>query len=97
MTGALESLLFFALGMAGGTLSGLLGIGGGIIMLPLLVTVPSLAGIPITVRAAVGITMLQSLIGSGSAVVSHLKERHFHLPLVLAVGGNSAAGALGVR
>ncbi|MBJ6724363.1 sulfite exporter TauE/SafE family protein [Geomesophilobacter sediminis] len=95
MTGLIETAALFVLGMGGGMLSGLLGIGGGIVMLPLLVTVPPLAGVSIALRAAVGITMLQSLVGSASALLMHRKNRTLDPLLTLVVGGCAAVASLG--
>ena len=95
MATSLLLINLFVLGMAGGCFSGLLGIGGGIIMLPLLITVPQLAGFPIGLRPAVGITMLQSLTGSMSGILIHRKYRALDLSLALAVGGSAAVGSLG--
>lgn len=95
MAASLQFICLFVLGMAGGSLSGLLGIGGGIIMLPLLMTVPQLTGFSIALRTAVGITMLQSLTGSLSGILIHKRHRALDLPLVLALGGSGALGALG--
>jgi uncharacterized membrane protein YfcA len=83
------------LGMTGGCLSGLLGIGGGIIMLPLLITVPQLSGFSIGLRPAVGITMLQSLAGSMSGLLVHRRYHCFDQALALAVGGSAAVGSWG--
>src|SRR5690349_14126059 len=85
----------FVLGMGGGCLSGLLGIGGGVIMLPLLITVPQLLGVPIGLRPAVGITMLQSLTGSLSGILIHRRHRALDLWLAVTIGGSGAVGSLG--
>lgn len=95
MAAYVQFISLFMLGVLGGCLSGLLGIGGGIIMLPLLITVPQLAGFSIALRPAVGMTMLQSLTGSLSGILIHRKNRALDLPLALAIGGSGAAGALG--
>lgn len=95
MATSLLLIKLFVLGMVGGCLSGLLGIGGGIIMLPLLTMVPQLAGVPLALRSAVGITMLQSLTGSLSGMVIHRKYRALDLSLAVAIGGSGAVGSLG--
>ena len=95
METALHLGSLFVLGIAGGFLSGLLGIGGGIVMLPLLITLSPVVGLHIALRPAVGITMLQSLTGSLSGIVIHRRYQALHIPLALAVGGSAAVGALG--
>lgn len=95
MATSVQFINLFVLGVAGGCLSGLLGIGGGIIMLPLLTTVPQLVGFPIALRSAVGITMLQSMTGSISGILIHRKYRALDLSLAVAIGGSGAIGSLG--
>ncbi len=95
MANSLLLINLFVLGTAGGCLSGLLGIGGGIIMLPLLITMPQLAGFTIGLRPAVGITMLQSLTGSMTGIFVHRRYRSFDPALALTVGGSAAVGSLG--
>lgn len=94
MTDGLQLASLFLLGLGGGFLSGLLGIGGGIVMLPLLVSLPPAAGLQISLRPAVGITMLQSLSGSLSGILIHRRYRALDISLALAVGGSAAAGSL---
>ncbi len=85
----------FVLGIVGGFFSGLLGIGGGIIMVPLLLYVPSLLGLgTMDMKVIAGITMMQSLGGSLSALVVHRKNRFVHTHLVLLMGSSSVIGAL---
>ncbi|MHB1126240.1 MAG: sulfite exporter TauE/SafE family protein [Bacillota bacterium] len=94
MTPAFFTTLF-SLGLIGGIFSGLLGIGGGIIMVPLLLYIPPLLGLPaINMKTVAGITMVQSLAGSFSALLIHRLNRFVHIPLVLVMGLSSLAGAL---
>jgi uncharacterized membrane protein YfcA len=90
--------LFFA-GSLGGFFSGLLGIGGGIIMFPLLFYLPPLLGFdPITVKHITGLTMFQGFFASLSAVLFYKKERlvskNLALTLGLALFFSSLLGAL---
>lgn len=87
--------ILFALGLTGGFFSGLLGIGGGIIMVPLLLYIPSLAGVAVlSMKTAAGITMVQSLAGAFSSLVAHRKNKFVHLSLVMNMGTASILGAL---
>ncbi len=87
--------VMFALGLTGGFFSGLLGIGGGIIMVPLLLYIPPWLGLAtIDMKMAAGITMVQSLAGSLSALGFHRRHRHINQPLVLLMGAGSLTGAL---
>jgi uncharacterized membrane protein YfcA len=70
-------LLIGALGLGTGFLSGLLGIGGGIVMAPLLLYVPPLFGFePIPMKIVAGLTIVQGLVACMSGVLSH---RHFRM------------------
>ncbi len=78
--------LFFA-GSLGGFFSGLLGIGGGIIMFPLLLYLPPILGFdPITVKHITGLTMIQGFFASLSAMLFYNKERFVHKTLALTFG-----------
>lgn len=91
LTGAALLLL---LGGLAGLLSGLLGIGGGILMVPLLLYVPPALGQPaFAMKAVAGITMVQSLAASLAGTLAHGRHR-VHKELVLYMGGAVAAGAL---
>lgn len=88
-------ITLFLLGLTGGFFSGLLGIGGGIIMVPLLLYIPSLVGIgAITMKTAAGITMVQSLAGSFSGLLVHRKNKFVHFHLVLYMGSSGIIGSL---
>lgn len=94
MTPLFLTTLFF-LGLIGGFFSGLLGIGGGIIMVPLLLYIPSLMGIGvISMKTAAGITMVQSLAGSFSGLLVHKKNKFIHRSLVAYMGIASIVGSL---
>jgi len=70
-------LLVGGLGLITGFLSGLLGIGGGIIMAPLLLFVPPLLGLPaLPMHTVAGLTIVQSLLGCIVGAISH-KEFEF--------------------
>lgn len=67
-------LLIGCLGIFTGFISGLLGIGGGIIMAPLLLYVPPLFGLePFTMRVVAGLTIVQGLLGCLSGGLTHRK------------------------
>lgn len=62
------------LGLISGFLSGLLGIGGGIVMAPLLLYVPPFLGMePFTMQSIAGLTIVQSLTGCLSGSLIHEK------------------------
>lgn len=61
-----------ALALLGGFLSGLLGIGGGIIMGPLLLCVPPLFGLePLSMHTVAGLTIVQGLVACLFGAVAH--------------------------
>ncbi|TYO97706.1 hypothetical protein EDC39_109110 [Geothermobacter ehrlichii] len=69
-------LLVGTLGLVSGFLSGLLGIGGGIVMAPLLLYVPPWLGLPaFSMREVAGLTIIQGLTACLSGVLVH---RKFH-------------------
>jgi uncharacterized membrane protein YfcA len=88
-----------ATGAAVGFLSGLLGIGGGIIMFPLLLYVPSLLGLPgIDVKSVTGLTMVQGFFSALTAMLYYHKNALVNRPLVFTLGFSlflsSLAGSL---
>jgi len=90
-------LLIVALGATTGFLSGLLGIGGGIIMAPLLLYLPPLFGFePLTMLTVAGLTIVQGLAACISGALTHRRYRFVSDRLVLYMGTTIfAAAAIG--
>ena len=91
--------LLFLVGLGVGFCSGLLGIGGGILLVPALLYVPPLFGVPpMDMRVIAGLTMAQGFVASWSGIIGHRRDRHvcrrlvWHMGPAMLVG--SAAGAL---
>ena len=85
------SLTFFLFlvssGAVVGFFSGLLGIGGGILMFPLLYYAPQTFGLdPIGVKSITGLTMAQGFFASLSAMLLYKKQGYVNKPLVMALG-----------
>jgi uncharacterized membrane protein YfcA len=88
--------LLFAAGASVGFLSGLLGIGGGIVLFPLLVYAPPALGLgALDVKSITGLTMTQGFFASLSAVVFYQRHRLVNRRLVLVLGLSLFASSLG--
>jgi uncharacterized membrane protein YfcA len=86
-------ILVGLLGLATGFISGLLGIGGGIIMAPLLLYVPPLLGTPaFSMKAVAGLTIVQGLTACVAGALTHRKF-HFVSGRLTAWMGTSIFGA----
>ncbi|MBI3547071.1 MAG: sulfite exporter TauE/SafE family protein [Gammaproteobacteria bacterium] len=84
-----------SLGLIGGFMSGLLGIGGGIIMVPLLLYVPAMVGVgTLSMKTVAGITSMQSFFGAVSGAIGHKRYNRISMPLAMGVGGSTTIGAL---
>ena len=76
------------LGLAMGFLSGLLGIGGGVALMPILIY-----GIGMRVRMAAGTGILVLLVTSLFGTLAHARAGHVDLPIALTLLAGSAIGA----
>lgn len=97
-----QQLVLFAIGLFSGLASGLLGIGGGIVLAPMLLYLaPALGHAPIGMKAVSGLTMVQSCAASLAAARVHNRFRFVHRRLVIVVAIPLAlasfAGALASR
>jgi uncharacterized membrane protein YfcA len=91
--------LLFVLGIVGAFVSGLIGVGGAIVMIPLLLYVPPLLDLGrLDVKAVAAITMVQVLVAAVSGVIAHGRQHAVNVRLG-AIGGvamaaSSLAGAV---
>jgi len=77
-------------------LSGLLGIGGGLILTPLLLEGPALFGGPVlSVKLITGLTMVQAIAGSLLGVVRHHGHGNVSKPTLRVMGPTIAIASLG--
>jgi hypothetical protein len=84
-----------ALGLGGGFLSGLLGLGGAIFMIPLLLYVPPLLGVGhLDMKQVAAISMVQVMSASLSALIVHHKNRFVSKSLLIYMGICNAIGNL---
>src|SRR6185436_488063 len=84
-----------ALGLLGAFVAGLLGVGGAIIMIPLLLYGPPLLGVgQLDARSVTGITIAQVCVASVSGMLAHRRRRLVHADLALWGGLSMAVGSL---
>lgn len=94
------ALTLTSLGFVGAFVAGMLGVGGAIVMVPLLLYGPPLLGLgPLEMKGVSGITMVQVLAAAVSGVVAHHRMRAVHGELAglggLSMAAGSFVGALG--
>lgn len=92
----------FAIGLAAGGLSGLLGIGGGIVAAPLLLYLPPALGMaPLSMHHVAGLTVSQALFASVAGGFSHWRadavDRRLAAVMSGAIFAASLAGGAGAR
>jgi uncharacterized membrane protein YfcA len=88
------ALTLTSLGLVGAFIAGLLGVGGAIVMVPLLLYVPPLLGLgQLDMKAVAGITMVQVLVAAASGVVAHYRMHAVHRGLAWVGGPAMAAGS----
>lgn len=89
----MATLLFLA-GCGVGAVSGALGLGGGILLAPVLLYLPPLAGLdPLDVRSVSGLTMAQGLASGLTGWILHRRERRAHARLAAVTGAALASAA----
>jgi uncharacterized protein len=89
------ALTLTSLGLVGAFVAGLLGVGGAIVMVPMLLYGPPLLGLAeLDMKAVAGITIVQVLVAAASGVVAHHRMRAVHGELAWLGGPTMAAGSL---
>jgi uncharacterized protein len=90
------ALTLFALGLIGAFVSGLVGVGGAVLMIPLLLYIPPLLGTgALDIKDVAGITMAQILAAAAIGAWTHGKSAMLHHRLAVYGGTAMALGALG--
>lgn len=93
VTPALAATLL-ALGLSGAFVAGLLGVGGAIVMIPLLLYVPPLLGVGhLDVKSVSAVTMAQVFVAAVSGMVAHRRYRAVNAELTWIGGMAMASGA----
>jgi uncharacterized membrane protein YfcA len=95
-------LVLFTIGLLGAFFSGLLGVGGAILLIPMLLYVPPLFGVAAFDMVAVGgMTIVQVLAASLAGLLAHRSAGHFAWPVAwpmgLAIAIGAALGGLGAH
>ena len=89
------ALTLIVLGFVGAFVSGLVGVGGAIVMVPLLYYVPPVLGVGgLDIKHVAGITMAQVLAASAVGAVTHGRGAMIHRRLAVAGGLAMATGSL---
>lgn len=88
------ALTLLGLGAVGSFISGLLGVGGALVMIPLLLYVPPLIGVGVLdMKTVAAVTMVQVFVASLSGMLAHRRHQAVHRDLALVGGIAMAAGA----
>lgn len=86
--------LLVALGFAGAFIAGLVGVGGAVVMIPLLLYVPPLfRQSSLDMHTVAGITMIQVAASGLAGLVGHARHRRIDRGLVLVLGGATVIGS----
>ena len=89
------AVTLLALGLLGAFVAGLLGVGGAIVMIPLLLYVPPLLGVGrLDMNSVAGVTMTQVLVAAASGMVAHRRYGAVNTRLAWICGLPMAAGSL---
>ena len=87
--------VLFVLGAVGAFVSGLIGVGGAIVMIPLLLYVPPLLGVgALDIKSVAAITMVQVFVAAVSGMIAHGRHRAVNRRLALVGGAAMALGSL---
>ncbi len=90
----LEGILLFLTGNIAGFVAGLLGIGGAIVLVPMLMYVPPLFGTVFSFYTITGLSMAQVFFAALSGAITHFRGGNLRRRLVIYIGGSMAVGSL---
>ena len=93
MIGSLEIILFF-LGGISGFLAGLLGIGGAIVLIPMMIYILPYFGFNLSMHEIMGLSMTLVFFAALSGAITHFKGGNLHKNLIIVVGGAMLLGSL---
>lgn len=80
-------LTLLIVSMLGGFMSGLLGLGGAVVLIPLMLTIPPILGVgELSMKTVSGLSMIQVLFSSLSGLVIHKKNKFIHFESLLFIG-----------
>jgi uncharacterized membrane protein YfcA len=80
-------IALFILSIFGGFLSGFLGLGGAVVMIPLMLTIPPLFNIGnLTMKSVAGLSMVQVFFSSISGIIIHKKNNFVHYQVLFFIG-----------
>lgn len=79
--------LLFCISLLGGFLSGFLGLGGAVVIIPLMLTVPPLFGFDsLTLKTVAGLSMIQVFSASLSSLIIHKRNMFIHWKILFFTG-----------
>lgn len=89
-------LLCAALGVIAGLLAGLLGVGGGVVVVPALVMLLPLVNVPepLVMHLAVGTSLATIIFTGASSALKHHRQGNVEIPIALRLGGGVLVGSL---
>jgi hypothetical protein len=80
-------ITLFLISLVGGFLSGFLGLGGAVVIVPLMLNIPPLFNVgALTMKSVAGLSMVQAFFSSISGLIIHGKNRFVHYQILLYVG-----------
>jgi len=97
LTSALSPFLavVIGIGLVGAFVAGLVGIGGAIVLVPMLIYGPHLVGHEgMEIHAASGVTMVQVAVAGVTGMLAHRRLGNLDVPLTVTLGGSMAFGSL---
>jgi len=80
-------ITLFIISLFGGFLSGFLGLGGAVVMIPLMLTIPPFFNVgTLTMKSVAGLSMIQVFFSSISGIIIHKKNNFVHYQSLLFIG-----------